>query len=74
MDETLPIKLPRLSDEAISLYFAAVGDASAVDLRPFVALPGDYRPCVIKAAIRWGLPPEGIELKGGRDATCALTD
>jgi hypothetical protein len=64
MDDVRPVltKLPRLSDEAISLFFAGVGYASPVDLRPFVALQGDYRPCVVKAAIRWGLPPEAIEI------------
>jgi hypothetical protein len=60
--EQLPITPPRLSDEAIRLFFAGVCCASPVDLRPFIALQGDYRPAIIRAALAWNLPPERIEV------------
>jgi hypothetical protein len=60
MDELLP-KLPRLSQEATDLFFAGVGYASpAVDLSGLLALPGEHRPCVVKAALRWGMQPHQV--------------
>jgi hypothetical protein len=64
MDEHSLIQLPRLSQEAISLFFAGVSYASPVDLRPYAALQGDYSPAVIRAAQIWGLMPEAIEVVG----------
>jgi len=61
--ERLPITLPRLSDEAIRLFFADCHEP--VDLRPFVALARDYSPAIIRAALAWNLPPERIEVHGG---------
>lgn len=65
MDDGFPLltDLPQLSAEALALILRR-DTAPVVDLSAFVALQGDYRPCVVKAAIRWGLPPEAIEIVG----------
>lgn len=62
MDEVrlLITNLPPLSAEARALFVA--GWTEPVDLSAFVALPGDYRPAVIRAALAWNLPPERIEV------------
>lgn len=63
MDDVRPVltDLPRLSAEALALILHR-DTAPVVDLRPLVALAGDYRPAIIRAAIRWNLPPSQIEV------------
>lgn len=60
MDEErlLITNLPPLSAEARALFCA--GWNEPVDLRAFVTLPGDYRPEIIKAALRWGMQPHQV--------------
>lgn len=54
-------ELPRLSDEALALYFAGVGYASPViDLRPLFPVEREFGPAVMRAAIQWGLPPHQV--------------
>ena len=58
--ERLLLTPPRLSDEAIRLFFADCNEP--VDLRPMLALEREYRPAIIRAALAWNLPPERIEV------------
>ena len=60
-EERLPItNLPQLSAEARALFCA--GWTEPVDLRPMLALQGEHRPAIIRAALAWNLPPERIEV------------
>lgn len=48
-----------LSAEALALIQRR-GDALVVDLRPLVTSERGYGPAVVRAAVRWGMLPEGV--------------
>lgn len=56
------IKLPRLSDEALALFFAqgGFGTSKPIDLRPMLSRQREHGPAVTEAAERWCIPPDMI--------------
>lgn len=55
--------IPRLSDEAINLFFSRGGfgcTEPVVDLRPLLALECEHGPSVIRAADRWSVPANTV--------------
>jgi len=59
-DAATPEKLPRLSDEALALFFRQDAYSATVDLRPLLALESEFGPSVLKAANLWRVQPSSV--------------